>query len=121
MLPKILKIFCSHWKTAILIILVLSAGRAVFNVYGRYHDSRVSLALAEKELAAVENKKAALEKTTAGLKTEEGIEKEIRQKYQVTKPDEQLIVIVQDEPEKTTETLDKPKGLWQAIINFFKK
>ena len=102
-------------------MLVLLAGRAVFNVYGRYQDSRASLALAEKELAAMENKKAALEKSTAELKTEQGIEEIIRQKYHVTTYGEQLIVIIEDQQKKPVENPEKPKGIWQTIINFFKK
>lgn len=119
MLQKISKIFHTHWKTAILIILVLFAGRAVFNVHGRYQDSRASLALAEKELATMENKKAVLEKATTELKTEQGIEKTIRQKFQVTKNGEKLIVIVEDEQKKPIETPEKPSGIWQTIIKFF--
>ncbi|OHA26411.1 MAG: hypothetical protein A3D52_03305 [Candidatus Taylorbacteria bacterium RIFCSPHIGHO2_02_FULL_44_36] len=116
MLPKI---FRSYWKISVLVILVALAGRAVFNIYGRYQNSRASLALAEKELVAMENKKVILEKVTTELKTEQGIEKEIRQKYQVTKGSEQLIVIVDDEQKKPTETAPKTKGLWQSILEFF--
>jgi|SRR3989344_5256272 len=119
MLPKISKIFRTHWKIAILIILVLFAGRTVFNIYGRYQDSRASLALAEKELAAIENKKAVLEKSTAELKTEQGIEEAIRQKYQVTKNGERLIVIINDEQKKPIEIPEKPSGIWQSVLKFF--
>ncbi len=119
MLPKIQKIFYAHWKTAILIILILFAGRAVFNVYGRYQDSRASLAFAEKELVAMENKKTTLEKATSELKTEQGIEKTIRQKYQVAKDNEQLIVIVENDQKKPMETPSQPNGIWQSILKFF--
>lgn len=119
MLPKISKIFHSYWKIAILTILILFAGRAVFNVYGRYQDSRAGLALAEKELVAIENKKVVLEKSTAELKTEQGIEEIIRQKYQVTKDGERLIVIVENEQEKPVENPEKPKGIWQSVLKFF--
>ena len=116
MLPKT---FYTHWKIAVLVILVILVGRAVFNIYGRYQDSRASLALAEKELAAMENKETALEKTTTKLKTEQGIEEAIRQKYQVAKDHEQLIVIVNNEQEKLIETPDKPGGIWQSVLKFF--
>ena len=119
MLPKIQKMFYAHWKTAILIILILFAGRAVFNVYGRYQDSRASLAFAEKELVAMENKKTTLEKATSELKTEQGIEKTIRQKYQVAKDNEQLIVIVENDQKKPMETPSQSKGIWQSILKFF--
>ena len=119
MLPKIQKIFRTHWKIAILIILVIFAGQTVFNVYRRYQDSRASLALAEKELAVIENKKAVLEESTAELKTEQGIEEAIRQKYQVTKNGERLIVIVDDEQRKPIETSGKPIGIWQSVLKFF--
>ena len=121
MLPKISKIFHTHWKIAILIILVIFTGQTVFIDYRRYQDSRAGLALAEKEVAAMENKKAVLEESTAELKTEQGIEEAIRQKYQVTKNGERLIVIVDDEQRKPIETTEKPRGIWQTIINFLKK
>lgn len=116
MLPRILY---SRWFIAALIILVALAGRAAFKVYGRYQDSRATLALAEKELAIMEDKKTALQKEIAKLKTEEGIEKEIRKKYQVTKDSEQLIVILDAQPKNRAETPKKPDGLWQTIIKFF--
>lgn len=119
MLPKVSKIFRAHWKTAILIVLIIFAGQAIFNIYDRYQDSRASLALVEKELAAIENKKAELEKTTAELKTEEGIKKEIRQKYQVAQDGEQLIVIINNEQKKPVETPEKTIGIWQFIVKFF--
>ena len=122
MLPKIQKIqgvFRIHWKLAILVILILFAGRAVINVYGRYQDSLANLASAEKELATMENKKTALEKTTEKLKTEQGIEEAIRQKYQVATDDEQLIVIIDAQEKKTTETAAKRTGWWQTIVEFF--
>jgi len=119
MLPKISKIFFSYWKIAILIILVLFAGRAVINIYGRYQDSLANLALAQKELVTIENKKTKLEKATAKLKTEQGIEETIRQKYQVAKNGEQLIVIVDDKQKKPTELVPKTKGFWQAIFKLF--
>ncbi|MFA6273196.1 MAG: hypothetical protein WC673_01750 [Candidatus Paceibacterota bacterium] len=119
MLPKIKKIFFAQWKTAIMIILVIFAGRAAFNIYGRYQDSRASLALIEKELTTIENKKTTLEKTTTALKTEEGIKEEIRQKYQVAQDGEQLIVIIDDEQKKPTETPEKRTGIWQPILKFF--
>ncbi|TSC67395.1 MAG: hypothetical protein CEO19_249 [Parcubacteria group bacterium Gr01-1014_73] len=116
MLPKT---FYTHWKIAALVILLVIVGRAVINIYGRYQDSRAGLALAEKELAAMENKEMALEKTTTKLKTEQGIEEAIRQKYQVAKDHEQLIVIVNDEQKKPTDATTKTTGWWQTLVKFF--
>ena len=77
------------------------------------------MASAEKELTTMENKKTALEKTTEKLKTEQGIEEAIRQKYQVAKNDERLIVIIDAQQKKSTETTAKRTGWWQTIVEFF--
>ena len=105
---------------AILALLVVVAGRAVFNVYGKYQAGRANLALTEKELAAVLEKRGALEKETAKLQTEQGIEEEIRKKYQVTKEGEQLIIILNDQSQNLIEEASKNSGgLWSLIRKFF--
>lgn len=114
------KILHARWLIAVLALLVIIAGRAVFNVYGKYQAGRANLALTEKELAAVMEKKSALEKETTKLQTEQGIEEEIRKKYQVTKENERLIIILNEQPQNLSEeTLKNSGGLWSFIRKFF--
>jgi propanediol dehydratase small subunit len=54
------------------------------------------------------------------LKTDTGIEEEIRSKFNVTKDNENMVVVVDDEKNVASTTAPKA-NLWQKIINFLWK
>ncbi len=70
--------------------------------------------LKERERALLEN----IEK----LKTERGVESEIREKFGVVKNGEEVVVIVDSKVEKAKDdeqSIMSPRGLWQKFIGIF--
>ena len=108
------------WVTlVVLLLLVLVVARSTWIVYQKKQASEsmknVSLQNVEELRLQSEELGSKIEK----LKTNTGIEEEIRLKFNVVKDKENMVVIVEDEANTTSTT---PKmGLWQKIINFFTK
>jgi cell division protein FtsB len=119
---KIKKRIFSKVSVVILLILFVLLVRATWSVYIKSAESAANLARVNKSLTEAEKRQVALKKETERLKTEQGIEKEIRHKFQVSKEGEKVIVIVNDNkasiPTSTKPTfLNKLKG---AIIDFIR-
>ncbi len=89
-------------------ILFIAAGFLSFSVYTRFGVERE---MAEKrevvaqELEALKVQANALESQVTHLKSERGIEEEIRNRYQVSKKGEQVVVVLDGE-EKSSSTED---------------
>ena len=54
------------------------------------------------------------------LKTKDGIEEEIRNKFNVVKPGEHLVVIVDDASTSKNETTKQNTGWWGSFLGWFK-
>ncbi len=90
----------SRWWYSYLMLCLLAAAvaglsRAVWSVYQKERDSGAHARAAEEKLAALEARQRALEKKISGLKTREGVEAEIRSQFQVAKPGERMVVVVE--------------------------
>lgn len=93
---KIRRLLYSRLSLLILLILIALVAKGAWNVYAKERDSRKQLERVEEELAALKARGAALQDKIDRLKTSEGIEAEIREQFQVTKPGERMVVIVEE-------------------------
>ena len=121
---KFKKIVYSVWLQAILGIIFLAL---IFLTVKVYKKSRISADKAEeikKEMAKLEKRNAELAAEAARLESESGQEREIRKRFDVAKPGEKIIVIV----DKTSEDVkingsDNNVGfffrIWQRLKNWF--
>ena len=103
-----------------LVVLFLLAIYGLYSSYGVYLKkvkSQNDLDLVEKRLSELEQKNRQLDNQIEDLQSPYGIEKEIRSKFFVTKPDEKMVVIV-DDNDKEVYTPPKKTG-WQKILDFF--
>lgn len=71
----------------------------------------------EREIEELKGRQIELIMFQERLKTEEGIEYEIRKKFGVARPGESVAIIVEDNS-TTTATLGE-SGFWQKLKNFF--
>lgn len=92
----------SKISIVLLAVILFFLARATYNVYKKDNESSANLARANASLSDTEARYAALTKEDARLKTEEGIEEEIRHKFQVSKEGEKVIVVVDDQGNATT-------------------
>ena len=86
------------WPAIIVLALViLYFSRSVWGVYERWNRNRKERNEAQSRYQNLEKRNKELEASVAGLKTERGWEAEVRKNFQVAKPGEELIIILDEE------------------------
>ena len=113
------KFFFSKGVIVIMIILVILIARATWNVFKKEQASAANAAEAVHELAKLQNRQSLLTSEIGRLSTDEGVEEEIRSKYSVIKPGENMLVIV-DKNATTTAPTARYESWWQQLQNLFK-
>ena len=91
-------------KVSIALLLMVALWLSV-SVYERFKVEREMLAKRDekvRELETLKERAAALASQVDHLKNERGIEEEIRNRFDVAKAGEQVVVIVEDEPKTST-------------------
>lgn len=95
---KAKKFLHSRYAIAFLIIIAALVSRGVWGIYVKYEKSS---ALAEKsrmDLTVLQERQEALSKSISALNTEEGREKELRDRFGVVKPGEKMVILVDNVP-----------------------
>ncbi len=98
-------------------ILALVIANGVWKIYQREKQSESMRFEAEARLTSLKNQKDSLTKEMNKLSSEGGVEEEIRQKFNVVKPGEHVVVIVNTDQATTTATTTSGfwASLWQKI------
>lgn len=119
---KIKKRIYSKTSIIITLIIVIFIFRGVISVYAKERDSRMELALLEKKKTELSDRLNRVSHNNDRLKTEEGIESEIRSKFDVVKQDEGVIVVVDEKlPVPEEDTRGAIKKFWDSVTGVFKK
>ncbi len=105
--------FYSKLTIALLVLLILFLGNGVWNIYGKQRQSKVMRREAESKLASLQGQKSSLEREIEKLESESGVEEEIRTKFNVVKPGERVVMIVNPAPATTTATTTQ--GFWSRL------
>ena len=91
---------------------------SVINLFEKYRGLKAERAELYKEQAAIARKKDSLKTTNAYLETDEGREQALREKYNLVKPGEGIIVITTPPPEKPVlEERSRVGRWWDAIVH----
>ena len=112
MLPRHKKQGPQRWLRSplfciVLLVVAVLLGKSIYGLYLKVETSAEAKREAGQELAAVMARKDSIEKEINRLKTSEGMEEEIRRKFNVAKEGEQVILVVGNEtpppepPQKT--------------------
>ncbi len=83
----------------VLIIITIIVGRSVFSLISKNFKSASARNTAVRELRELEERKTAREADLARLSTERGLEEEFRTKYNLAKPGESALIIIEEEAE----------------------
>lgn len=94
----------SYWTILLLVVLLGLFARAAYGVYLKAKDSGERASQAEQELLRLTERNQELDKQITRLKTDEGIEAEIRETYRMAKPGENLAIILGAEDAIPTST-----------------
>lgn len=97
------RILYSRITFGIVLFFCLLIGNATFNMYQTNRLTADKRKIAEEELFTVQNREDSLRAQIGTLKTERGIEEELRTKFRVVKNGEGVIIVVEEE-EKTATT-----------------
>lgn len=98
-----------------LIVVCLFLLKAVFNIYIKYKESNTEKQIALEKLEDLKEREEGLKKEILDLQSPEGQEEEIRKKFNVAKPGERVIVVVEDEEGPQVE---EKKGFFEKVGDF---
>lgn len=117
---RIRKLLHSRYVLVVLIILLLLVARAVWGIYVKYEKSLAITEKARADLMALEDRERQLALSIESLKTDEGKERELRDRFGVVKEGETLVVLVDNNPEEKMPTKKNDKSWWQKFLDYIK-
>lgn len=100
----------------IAVIILIST----FKIYIKGRNVQLKNERMAQEIADLEKRKAVLEEETAKIGTENGLEEEIREKFSVKKPGEEVITIMDKKPEDGKINAGEGRGFFAKIWWFIK-
>lgn len=108
------------WKKyAVFLFLLLVFGvliNSTRKVYNKKVEAENALSRMQQEIGDLEERKEILEENIKRVETDEGLEFEIRKKFNVARVGEGVAIIVEEE--STTTTPNPSPSLWQKFKNF---
>jgi len=104
----------------ILLILIAVAVNAVWGIYKKQHMAKVNLAKTAVVYAGLQAREKMLSSEIERLKTEEGKEEEIREKYGLVKPGEDVIVIVDKDDATSSDQDSTDISFWQKVLDWLR-
>ncbi len=113
------KIFFSRFVFLLLFVAATLLVAPAFNAYKKGKHAILRNDAIQEEVVEMEKRKSDLEASIGQLKTDSGIEKEIRKKFPVKKPGEEFVVIISTEDEE--EILQENDQEQQEFNSFFQK
>ncbi|MEI6057369.1 MAG: septum formation initiator family protein [bacterium] len=116
---KLRKILYSPISLIALAVVAVVLVRGAWNVYEKESASRNYLDQARTELTKVTATQQDLAASVAALQTQQGVEADIRHKFRVVKPGEQIAVIVDNSASDSTPVATSTSGFWAWVTHFF--
>lgn len=118
---KIRRRLYSKTSIVILFIIMIFVARGVIGLYSKEKTSRFEVERLTKQKVEIENRLKSVSKQNEMLATTQGIEYEIRNKFDVVKEGEGVIVIVDKElPPPPEEKKSFLKKFWGSVKGVFK-
>ncbi len=99
-----------------LLIVLFALSRGAYEMFNRYEKAHSKMKAAALENANLNEEKANLDKEIAELGTPAGVEKKVREKFNMVKVGEGVVVVV-DDPKTPTSEEETGGSFW----NFLKK
>ncbi len=105
----------SFWSVLLIFFVFLFFLKGVWNIYQKEKESAILDTESKQKLSALADEQSQLDSQIQRLNTNQGVEEELRQKFGVVKPGEELIVV---EPEYSL-TSTTTENSW--YVNFLQK
>ncbi len=113
------KILESPLVLILIAVLLVFLAKGTWNLYQKSKGSESDLNLAKERLSRLEERKDKLAGAINSLRTETGMEGEIRDRLQMAREGEKEIVIVDDESATKKVESESKSGFLQKIWDFF--
>jgi cell division protein FtsB len=114
---KFRQLLFSNISFLLLLIVFGFAVRGTWHMYSKEQAASAARVESEKQLAALYARKNFLVSEVGELRTEGGVEREIREKFSVVKPGEKVVVIV--DSTTTPEEMPVEKTWWDKVRGWF--
>jgi cell division protein FtsB len=114
---KIRSLMYNRVTIILLFFVLLIVIHSTWRVYSKKNDSEEARIISQKNVDNLNTRSIELQTKIERLSTQQGIEEEVRSKFNVAKPNENMVIIVQDES-STSEGVKKV-GFWDKIKTFF--
>lgn len=115
---KLRKFLYSKVTLVVLFVLVAFLARGAWGIYQKAVIARAEREEAAQGLSELQDRTRELKASIARLKSEQGLEEELRQKFTVARPGEEVVVVV-DADAKKSENGGVPEGFWARMAHFF--
>ncbi len=116
---KVRNVLYSKVTLVILLIVLIFLAKGAIGIFIKARVSVNNLGEVKKEYQSLADRKNVLTESINKLKTQEGIEAEIRSKYNVAKNGEVDIVIVDEKNSSTNGQNVSGGGFWSKILGWF--
>lgn len=117
---QIRKLMYSPRVAFILLLIFVFLARGAWGAYTKERESRLNLKKIEQDYEKSLEREKFLLGEIERLNTEEGLEEEIREKFSVTKPGEEVVLVVESEESSSNEIIEE-EGFWSRFFGFFKR
>ena len=117
---QIRKVIYSRLSIFALFIIVIFLARSTYDIYKRKGVSAEGYASVKKSYDNLKGREAMLDSEIARLKTDQGVEEEIRGKFNVAKPGETIVTIIDSSSSTSTDKNGNKKGFWATLASWFK-
>jgi len=111
----ILRVFTLRIFTVVLLLALLALLKGGWNVYQKQREAYVHKINAEAKLDELVDRKRQLQAEVLHLKSNRGIEEEMRQQFEVAREGEGLIIIVDRPSPEGEEGVVKGKEWWRPV------
>ncbi len=115
------RVVYSKLSLLILLILVIVLGRATYEIYKKSKLSSSNYVVIKKDYESLKMRKEMLESEINRLKTDNGIEEEIRSKFNVAKPGETVVIVINSSSSDSADINSLKKGFWSSLWGMFQK
>ena len=114
---RVRKLLHSRYAIVALVIIIFLLVQAVWGIYIKFEKSKVFAEKAQADLTTLQNREKTLAKSIESLSTEEGKEKELRDRFGVVKSGEKMIILVDDPVDVKPSANDLNDSWWHKILD----
>jgi hypothetical protein len=113
------KLAYSRYTLFFLFIVIIVLINAVWGAYDKYQKSALANERSKQSLDSLKDREKYLNQSIVALSTQEGKEREIREKFGLVKEDEKMVVFVGD-TQATTGVKTSNGGWWKWLFELFR-